>query len=333
MTKIGILIPHYCTAKLTAVCVYFYKLFGTSVVDSEIVVCNNSIEHPSIRVLTETCLGDGVKIVQGNPEFRSHGLGYWKAYQLTDADWIFTSETDSFPIRHGWFDEYLKASVDCDFMGPDTPMGGGHYLHPAGAMVHRRVIEAAQRWQEAHRQWLFVPGAGAKLKTSDRGYHVVAHEDWLGDLPLVDEAMHHEIALWRDVGVWQEMRSFDEDSFDNYWERREILNWEPVAGKFAYNKIGYEPGQHLSYFAQKNFRVKRLPRQIIWMNGMEGRQAAYTDIMGGFRHLWAGTVTKVSAKDMDPRVVSLKQSQVDEFFNQLPEDIRSKVLQIESECP
>lgn len=331
MRKVSILIPHYRTFRTTASCIWNFKKYGLPI-ESEIVLCNNSPGHQSIRAITETSLGEGIKIVEGNANFPSHGQAYQKSYESCDGDWIFTAESDSFPTRMGWFNEYLKASVDYDYIGPEIPMGGGTYIHPAGALTHRGVIGAAEGWQANHKDWIFIPGAGAKLKTSDRGYHVVAHKEWLNDLPMVDSEMQKEIELWRNVGVWQEMRSFDEDTFDNYSQRIGVNNWEPIDGKYSYNKIGYEPGQWLSYFSQSHgFRCLKAPTHIEWMARQEGRQAAYSDVFGGFRHLWCGTVSRVSAKDLNPQVVSFKMDQEKKYFYELPEEITTQILEIEEE--
>lgn len=333
MKKVSILIPSYKTFRWTAICINAFKQFGIPV-ESEVILCDNSPGHPSIKAITETSLGDGIKIVTGNPEFPSHGQGYQKSYESSDGDWIFTAESDSFPTRHGWFDEYLKASADFSFMGPEMPMGGGTYIHPAGALIRRKIIESAEGWQKENKNWVFIPGAGAKLKISDRGYHVVADEDWVGDLPLVDEQMRHEIELWRNVGAWQEMRCFDEDTFENYSERVGIKNWKPVPGKYAYKKIGFEPGQWLSYYCQSNgVRCLKTPTHIEWMPGHEGRQAAYSTVFGGFRHVWAGSVTMVSSENMSPDVVAFKRNMMNDYFQKLPQDVREKIEKLESENP
>lgn len=329
MKKVSILIPSYKSFRWIAVCINQFKKFGLPV-ESEIIVCDNSPGHPSIKALTETSLGEGIKIVYGNPDFPSHGQGYQKAYESADGDYIFTAESDSFPTRMGWFDEYVKASASFDYIGPEMPMGGGTYIHPAGALTHRGVIHAAEEWQANHKDWAFVPGAGAKLKTSDRAYHVVVYKPWLEDLGLVDAELRKEINLWGNVGVWQEMRCFDEDTFENYMHRKGITNWEPVPNKFSYNKIGFEPGQWLSYFAQSHgFKCLKAPTYIHWMPGREGCQAEYSTVFGGFMHVWGGTVCHVSKKDMSHEVVASKKSKCDRYFHELNKDDRAKIEQLE----
>lgn len=334
MKKLSIIAASYKTPIWLATMVAAFKKYPFSI-ESELIVTDNSPGHPSIRALTETSLGEGVKIVQGNPDFPSHGHGYDLAYAESDGDWIMCTETDAFPVRHAWGDGYVKSSVDHDIIGPLVPQSSGPYIHPAGAMYRRTLIESAKSWQEAHRQWVFVPGAGAMLKTHPKACHVVAHQDWLSD-QFIPGDVQQQIDLWKQAGPFQEMRSFDpDDSFDTYQHRTQILNFEPNNGKLFYNRIGYESGQWLAYYAERNgFRVLRCPNEIIWMHGHEGRQAAESRIFGGgMLHCWGGTVTSVSAKNMPPDVVRYKREQMMKWFNEMvPEGDKEKILKIEEEC-
>lgn len=332
MRRLSLIVPHFRTWRWTSICIHAFKKYGM-LVDSEIIVCDNSPGHHSIKCLTETPLGDGVKIVSGEPDFTSHGRGYEKAYEIAAGDWIFTSETDSFPTRHGWFNEYIKASADCDMVGPEVPQSSGRYIHPAGCAVRRTVLDAAIAWQATHKDWLFVPGMAVALGTSNRPYHVVCSKVWLNsfahELPAYDSIMQ-AVELWARCGPWQEMRSFDEDTFEDYGKRVGIKNFEPIHGKAFYNKIGYEAGQWLHYFAEKHgFRCVKAPSHIEWMIGREGGQAAYSNVFDGFRHIWAGSVVQVSPKDMDPAVVAYKNGVMNQMFNALPDSIRQPIEELE----
>lgn len=322
MKKLSIILPHFETFRWTAVAVHAFKTYGFSI-PWELIVCDNSPGHPSIQCLTETSLGEGIKIVSGEPSFGSHGKGYFHAYKHAAGDWIFTAESDSYPTRHGWGEEYIKASTDYDLIGPEMPMGGGTFIHPCGALVNRKVLDAHQEWRSDHRDWKFIPGAAPALGLSDKGYHVVASDKWLSDKTISPEVMSG-MRLWEpDVGPWQSMISFDDDSFDSYWKRTGIKNWEPTE-KGAHLRIGYEPGQHLSYFAESHgFRCLRAPTEIVWMDGMENRQAAYSRVFGGFEHAWCGTSSFSPA--IAPNVRDYKMSQMNQLFSALPELVRAKI--------
>jgi hypothetical protein len=326
MKKVSIIIPHFKTWKWTAICIHQFKKFGIPV-DSEIIICDNSPDHPSIKAITSTSLGEGVKVVEGERDFPSHGRGYEVAMRHTTGDHIFCSETDSFPIRSGWFDEYIKASSEYDFIGPEIPQSSGRYLHPAGALIKMSVIEAAREWQSRHKEWLFIPDAGIKLEVSDKCYHVVTNRKFLG--PLVNEPqIKRDIELWSRADVFQEMRSFDEDSFSTYSQRTGITNWEPVKGKQSYLKIGYESGQWLAYYAQSHgFKCLAAPTELKWMAGHHGGQAAYSDVFGGFRHVWCGTSSFCDG--IAPDVKAFKIAQMEAHWSSLPESLRVSIEKLE----
>lgn len=328
MNKVSILIPHFRTWKWTAICIWHLKQFGIPV-DSEIILCDNSPGHPSIKAITETDLGSGVKVISGMPEFSSHGMGYDLAVRDTEGDWIFTCETDSFPTRSGWFDEYVKASADFDLIGPEIPQSSGRYIHPAGCLYKRDIILSAMEWQRSKDGWVFCPSAAIEFGLSDKAYHVVASEAFLDGRSLSDST-RRQIELWDLAGPFQEMRSFDEDSFDTYPRRTGITNFEPVNGKEAYLKIGYEAGQWLAYFAKhKGYRVLAAPTDIQWMPRHEARQAAHSTVFGGFQHCWCGTVSTLP-NDIPGDVRNFKLAQQAEWFSKLPEKLRKEIEALEA---
>ncbi len=178
MRKAAVIIPSYLSFKWIAACIWHFKQYPLSI-PHELIVCDNSFPHPSIKALTETSLGEGVKIVLGDPDLPSHGQGYWKCWEAAspECDWAFTAENDSFPTRHGWFESWIKdAGEGFELIGPYMPMASGKYVHPAGACISRRAIEKAQTWQEAHKGWRFSPSSALRWGTADWPYHVVVSE-------------------------------------------------------------------------------------------------------------------------------------------------------------
>lgn len=329
MKKVSILIPHFKTWRWTAICVWHFRQFGIPV-DSEIILVDNSPGHPSIKAITETDLCDGIRLLDGDPEFTSHGNGYDIAARAATGDYFFTAETDSFPTRHGYFDEYVKAvGDDFDLIGPEIPQSSGRYVHPAGALLSAKVYLAAMRWQERMREWFFCPGGAVMMRYSDRPYHVVAHASELPDRVLLHSALETEIARWAKVGPYQEMRSFNEDTFENYGQRTGAETiFDPGRG-LHYLKIGYEAGQWLAYFAEAHgFKVMRAPTQIHWMEGHENRQAAGSVVFDGFAHCWCGTVSNL-ANDIPADVRQFKLNQQEHFFAKLPEKLQAQILELE----
>lgn len=327
MRKVSILIPHYLSFKWITACIWQFKTYPPSI-EHEIIVCDNSMGHSSIKALTETELGDGVKIVQGDPDLPSHGHGYELCYAKADGDWMFTAENDSFPTRHGWFESYVKSAGEgYELTGPYMPMASGHYIHPAGACISRRAIEQAKTWQQSHKHWWHCDSSAITLGTSDWGFHVTAHDSWLHGKAIPDD-IRKKMMNWRKAEVWQEHRSFDEDTLKSYGSRTGIKNWEPVDGKLFYNKIGYEAGQWLSYYCDAHgIKVKMADLHIEWMPGREGCQAAYSTVYGGFTHIWAGSSSLLVGLDQPVR--DFKNQQANHWFSQVPEKIRKEIEAME----
>lgn len=330
MRKISILLPHFRAVKWLAIAVHALKRYEPDV-PWELVVCNNSPGHPSIKILTETELGDGVKIVDGQADFPSHGKGLFFAYQAADplSDWIMTMESDSLPIRDNWSHEFIKASSRYDLIGPEMKMGGGTYIHPCGAIVRRSVLEEHAAWRKRYSDWKFCPGAAPSLGLHESGYHVVAHKDWLDgkDLPA-DVAAN--IKLWEpDVGPWQSMIEWDDDSFSNYWTRDGVTHWEPRKGMNWHLRIGLEPGCHLSWWAQAHgVKCLKAPTHVEWMKGKENAQASYSDVFSGFRHVWAGTSAFCNGIPADTK--AHKMAQMESYFSELPAHIQAKCLELDN---
>jgi len=326
MRKVSIILAHWQTWKWTAICLYNFQKYGLPI-ESEIIVCDNSPDHPSLKALMQTQLGDGVKVVEGERDFNSHGRGYELCLKEATGDHIFCAETDSFPVRVGWFDEFVKASADYDFIGPSVPQSSGRYRHPAGCLINRKVIDSARLWIDDYKDWLFVPSAGVKFG-SDKPYHVIAHKDFIGSLAF-DESLQKEIELWKRVDVFQQMGGFDEDDFSTYSQRTGITNWKPTPGKQCYMRIAWEAGQWLSYFAQSHgFRCLDAQSEIHWMPGHEGGQAAYSTVFGGFTHRWCGTSSFCNG--IAPDVREFKMRQMNEDFAKLPQKLRHEIELLEA---
>lgn len=326
MKSISVLCAHYKNWKWLPIAIHSLRQYGFSGIPFEILVCDNSPHHPSIKTLTETELGKEVKIIQGDPDLPSHGQGYSLCYEQAGGSHLFTIETDSYAMRHGWFEPYIKASVNYDYIGPRMALAGGNFIHPCGALCSRDVVERAKLWRKDHASWIQAQGAAITLGLSDQAYHVTIHQDLLAQ-KVVPIELTRSIDTWKKAGPWQCMDSFDDDSFKTYGQRKEIAHWSPH-GSMYHLRIGYEPGQHLAYFADKYARTFAAPHRVDWIPGWEGRQAAQSVIFDGLCHAWAGT-SAVDCEGLHETVRSFKRKQMEECFLQLPEGLRQEILELE----
>lgn len=328
--KVSVIFSHWNTWRWTAIAVHFLKKYQWPV-EWELLVANNSADHPSIKCLTETPLGDGVKIVRGEKDFPSHGRGNELCLRQIspESSHVFLSESDAFPIRDNWANEYIKAAADYDLIGPEIPQGSGRYIHPAGSLYDRRIFDKMSEWRDSIKDWLFCPDAGIELKNSAKPYHVVIHKDEF-ECRRPSDSLRERVKLWQRCENLQEMRSFQSDTFEDYMQRTGITAWEPPNKHVAINKIGYEAGQVAAYFAQTHgFRCLKAPTHIQWMSGWEGRQAAYSDVFGGFRHVWCGTSSYCNG--IAPEVRSFKMATLDQWWQQVDPDIRAHIEKLEAE--
>src|SRR5262245_2019615 len=108
ISKLSIIFSHWNTWRWTAVAVYFLKKYQFPI-EHEILVANNSVDSPSIKCLTETPLGEGVKIIEGEKDFQSHGRGNELCMHHATGSHVLFSESDAFPIRDNWGNDYIKA--------------------------------------------------------------------------------------------------------------------------------------------------------------------------------------------------------------------------------
>lgn len=331
MKKLSIIFSHWNTFRWTSITAYFFKKYQWPF-EWEMLVANNSGDHPSIKVLTETELGDGIQIIQGEPDFPSHGRGNDLCLKRATGSHVLFTESDAFPIRDNWANEYLKLCADYQMIGPMTPQGSGQYRHPAGSLYDVRIFDAMKEWQWSIRDWLFCPDAALELGTSDQPFHVVCSREFF-ESKKPSDGLRSRVELWQRYGPMQEMRSFDSgDTFQNHMQRTGITNWQPVVGKEFYNKIGYEAGQVASYFAESHgFKCLSAPTSIEWMPGYEGRQSSGSTILGGFFHAWCGASSRCNG--IEPAVRAFKLAQEEHFFSQLPEKLRRDIELLEKEAP
>lgn len=328
MSKLSITFAHFRTFRWTAIAVHFFKKYQWPF-DWELIVVDNSPDHPSIKVLTETSLGEGIKIVNGERDFSSHGRANEIALHHATGDLLLFSESDAFPIRDNWANEYIKALADHDLIGPEIPQSSGPYIHPAGSLYRRSVFDSMKEWQDSISDWVFCSDAAIELGTSDKPFHVVAHRDFLASKDL-SEGLKAKIELWKRAEFMQEMRSFQDDSFETYQKRGIPARWQPEEGRQFYNTIGWEAGQMASNFAQAHgFRCLKAPTTLKWLPGHEGGQAAYSDVFGGFRHCWCGTSSFSPAIAQDVR--EYKMNQMNLHFAMLPKDLQKQVIELEKQ--
>jgi hypothetical protein len=117
--------------------------------DFDIIVVDGSVGHSSIRTITETSLGEGVRVIQANedPNLAGHQIALDRAIDLVDTKYFIAWETDVQVMRDGWLD-WMISFVKDDYVaivgwlwaskGQDD---WRHYISPAGALYRTSTLK------------------------------------------------------------------------------------------------------------------------------------------------------------------------------------------------
>lgn len=331
--KTAILIPHWRSGRMTAFAVsqFLRYTLGRHV---EIIVINNSCGDDSIKYLEP--FKDRIRIIDNvSDNVISHGTAFDMAIPLTDADWIFTAESDSFPTRLFLQDYVELINLGYDAMGSVLSLSGGTFLHPTGAMYKRTVWEDAKKYCDNIR-YTYFPGIEMK---DGVGAHLMVREDFLNEflaepedyIVLADSYKPYtaEVALQKAEHYKPIVAPFHNGCGKNNetkWSYGKRTIGPEASNILLDNRLkivtrfGMEPGQWLSYYMEAaGYKTFHIQTDTIWMPGRENQQQEYTLSEFGIKHIWAGS-SFLSMKDTAMNdVYEFKKNQIDELYNSLPE--------------
>lgn len=336
--KIAILIPHWRSGKTTAFAVSQYLKYSEGH-DVEVIVINNSYGDNSINYLWPI-KGNWRVVDNMSDKTSSHGTAFDLAIPMLDSEWIFTAESDSFPVG-----PFLDSYVDIinngyDAAGSVLSLSGGTFMHPTGSIYKRKIWEDAKRYCD-NIQYTYFPGIAMKDGVAA---HLMVHESILNEF-LAEPEDYVELSS-----------SYKPYSPDLAIKRAD--NYRPVVGpfhngcgknnetKWSYGlrtiesdaenilldnrlkmvtRFGMEPGQWLSYYMRAaGYKTYHIPIETKWMPGREREQQEYTLSASGIKHIWAGS-SFLSMKDTAMHdVYEFKKNQIDELYNSLPDNQKIK---------
>lgn len=339
--KFSILVPHYKNGKATAHCIY--KLIqhkGRH--DIDIIVINNHFGDHSVDYfapLLEHC----TYLVYPKDKFQSHGIAfdYILLNDLVKTNYFITLESDSYPTEDNWLDgyeNYINNGVDC--AGSVLGLSGGTYIHPCGAMYSKDVWHEAKEYCEGIK-YTYFPNMN---RIGNFDYHLMVHNNVLEkvlshpsdffDLASGYKGLSKEKMLDRAYHYSPTNNPFHNgmgkanESINTYGQRNfktEVPNILLDNKPKLILRVGYEPGQWLSYFlfaTGKN--VISIPTEVKWIEGRENQQQEYTEMDNGFRHIWAGS-SYLDMKNTEYNdVYEFKKNQIDELYNSIPEKYKIK---------
>lgn len=141
-----VVIPHAFTSRWTQTAVSSLKQHKNEA-SFDIIVVDNSSHHASIRGITETSVGEGVKVILPKDPIRGgHQLALDHAIDFVDTPWFVAWETDVVVHRDGWLDWLLSFVKDeyVAIVGWYWSIGSDdnrHYISPAGALYRTSILK------------------------------------------------------------------------------------------------------------------------------------------------------------------------------------------------
>lgn len=316
MAKVAsIIIPHAFTNRWTAIAVASLKAHKNNA-DFDIIVVDNSQGHDSIKTISETRLGEGVKIVNmPDPNLAGHQIALDYCIDLVETPWYVAWETDVKVMRDGWLDwmlSYVKddgvAIVGWYWKGDPEFDDSRHYISPAGALYRTSVLRMLKEECLRNKDLFVCYGADMSKRI-----------DIMKEYPHTGGKLI-PMGLW---GPFSEARGFG--NVYPYSKTRD--HWVPEPGNWIYNRCVMQwecihlPGK----LADSDEEGKRIgtPQKYAYIGPSE--EESY------YRHYWAGTVSHNYQKHKIPPHdgVKLKWWLTREFNlweEQVPEDVKKDCI-------
>ncbi|PWT75783.1 MAG: hypothetical protein C5B59_07985 [Bacteroidetes bacterium] len=335
--RFTILVPHYKAGKITAHCLSkIHKYKGKH--DIRVIVIDNNPGDGSIAYLRPF---PHDLISYPKDKLQSHGIAFDYAMDHVDTEWFITPESDSFPTHEGWLDYYERLIKEgYDGGGSLLKLSGGTYVHPCGALYKTADWKAAKRYCDDEQPYIYFPNMAMregfachtmirtdkveKIISSMDDYFDVA-EDYKGKTreQIMDRANHY----FPCTQPFHNGMGHLNESIKSYGDRD--MNLGPIDVMLKKNmqlvyRIGYEPGQWLSYWLKATGRkIFYVPTQIQWMPGREMQQQAFTSMENGFTHIWGVSSYYDKFKTQDETeefgdVITEKRNFMNRLYAELP---------------
>lgn len=337
--KFSILIPHYKNGKMTAYAIsQLLKYKGKH--EIEILVVDNNFGDGSTNYL-KPFTKDFKYQAYPKDKLQSHAIAFDFIMPYVKTNWFITIESDSFPTKDNWLDYYENLiNEGYDSAGSFLQLSGGQYQHPAGALYSKKI------WQEAKRYCNEVQYAYFPNMNTREGFdcHLMLHKSIVEDVlkspydyielahgykglnrqQIVERMMYYSPV----VAPFHNGMGAKNESIKTYGQRSiesevpfVLLSDKPK----IISRIGYEPGQWLTYWQlATGKKLFNIPTEIKWLPNREGQQQEYTLMENGFKHVWAGS----SFLDMEGTdfndVYEFKKNQIEELYQSLPEHQKIK---------
>lgn len=339
--KFTILVPHYKQGQATAHAVHeLMKHKGQH--ELNIIVIDNSRDE-SINHITETELRKLCTIVSyPDGQLQSHGIAFDYALKkgLVNTDHFITIESDSFPTKDTWLDEYEQlAKNGVQAVGSLLHLSGGQYLHPCGAMYNVSVWNEAY-WAVNNSPFYYFPNMVIKenfechtmvrktkfedfLREFGNGHRFQSSPGYNGI--TVERMLEKEAHYSPTKGPFHNGMGAMQESIRTYGQRSIYTAYEDMkeTKDDVILRIGYEPGQWFCYWMlANNHQLAKFKTDVKWLPGRENQNQEYTKTETGFVHLWGVSSFHKSEDPLMQDVIDFKAKQMADLYNSLPENCK-----------
>lgn len=337
--KISIIIPHYKNGKMTAYSIsQILKYKGDN--ELQIIVIDNNCKDGSVGYLKPFM--DKIELYNYPPhQIQSHGIAidFAMEYTFVEGDYILILENDSFPIVENFLDFYKPMiEGDYDISGSFLQLSGGFYIHPNGTLYSKQVYRECLKYVKTI-PYRYLPNS---CMVDGFENHVMIHDDiWEFFLQkpsafvnLPDSCKRLSIEDWKEKecyylpiakGVFHNGMGGLKETLSTYGQRNLITGTHDVITINGLDKIiprmGYEPGQFLSYWAMANGKkIAEIGIETKWLPGRENQQQEYTLMESGIKHIWGvSSYMERPAKGVED-IYKEKRKLSDKLYNSLPDN-------------
>lgn len=330
--RFSIIMAHFKTGKMTTFTVAQILKYSEGH-DVSIFICDNNAGDGSIEYLNP--FKDKINIISyPKDKLQSHGIGYDVLFELVPDEWVICLESDSFPVKEGWLDYYVRLiNEGYDSAVSLLQLSGGQYGHPAGSLYRRSVwVEAWKYCKEI--EYHYFPNMAMKESFA---CHAMVHNDIITKflnapedyVELSDSYKPYTIGgaekqlvhYWPVVGPMHNGMGRLQESVRTYGGRNPETEVENILlnnrAKIIM-RIGYEPGQWFYYWMlARGYKVYHVPTETKWLPGKEMQQQEYTLNEAGVKHLWAISAYHGYTPENEKDVALLKQSIPDQLYETL----------------